>query len=65
MIIFVGGISVSLVLVGLYIIFGETKYNDFHGVICFVSAFLSYHWVLDLQKIKEKEERELKERSED
>ena len=33
MIIFWEGISVSLVLVRLYIIFGETNYNDFHGVI--------------------------------
>jgi len=65
MIIFWGGISVSLVLVGLYIIFGETNYNDFHGVICFASAFIAYHGVLGEQKSKEKEERELKERSED
>jgi hypothetical protein len=31
----------------------------------FVSAFIFYHAVLDEQKIKEKEEKELKERLED
>jgi len=61
MVIFFGGVSISLVLIGLYMIFGETNYNDFQGVICFVSAFFAYQMVLQFQKNREEEEKRLKE----